>query len=77
MELVCYLRHHIISHIHNKTYKNDASEYYIQKKKCIYKTEIPRKAGMIISKPGFCEKDLKKEEKMQMRKKKEKKKDVK
>lgn len=29
---------------------------------------------MIISKPGFCEKDLKKEEKMQMRKKKEKKK---
>lgn len=32
MELVCYLRHHIISHIHNKTYKNDASEYYIQKK---------------------------------------------
>lgn len=32
---------------------------------------------MIINKPGFCEKNLKKEEKMEMRKKKEKKKDVK
>lgn len=28
---------------------------------------------MIINKPGFCEKNLKKEEKMEMRKKKEKK----
>lgn len=33
MELVRYLRHHIISYIHNKTYRNDASEYYIQKRR--------------------------------------------